>query len=281
MQTQTRYGKIHIRAHGGSGPVLLLLHGNSFDGRVFDQQFSLLTKNFRVVVVDLPGHGASDFASRPDEYALTGMAETVLEAMAELCHSFAVYGWSLGGHIAIEMARLSTSVKGVAVSGAPPLAPGLTSLISAFKPNLASRLAAKESWTEKQHAHFVTEALGPCLSPLPYLSDGRARPIIAQSLLKGVGRLQRAVVERGNTPVHLIATGHDPFVRSRYILNVKPALDPLRGTTFMERAGHAPFHDQPVEFARIITNFMHALGRETNVVNLAYRRKTTLWGAKR
>jgi pimeloyl-ACP methyl ester carboxylesterase len=248
--------------------VLLLLHGNSFDGRVFDRQVGILARRFRVIVADLPGHGLSGHSSNGEAYTLTGMAEAILDAMATLCSSFAVYGWSLGGHVALEMVRTSSCVEGAMISGAPPLGPGLLSLLSSFKPNLIARLAAKESWTDEQFARFHSKALGRDLGLLPYSPDGKARPIIARSLLKGVGRLQRAVVEQGNTPVHLIATDSDPFLRPGYMLNVKPACDPLNGTTLIKSSGHAPFIDQPSKFDTIVTNFMNALHRGADVYDL-------------
>jgi pimeloyl-ACP methyl ester carboxylesterase len=71
----------HLRVHyieSGSGRTVVMIHGNA--GGVEDFQFGaveLLSRDYRVVAVDRPGHGKSD---RP-----AGKAETV-EYQAELLH---------------------------------------------------------------------------------------------------------------------------------------------------------------------------------------------------
>jgi pimeloyl-ACP methyl ester carboxylesterase len=51
--------QVHYVDTGGSGPVLVLIHGWACDLRVWDAQLQSLASRARVIAVDLPGHGQS------------------------------------------------------------------------------------------------------------------------------------------------------------------------------------------------------------------------------
>ena len=56
----------------GRGPDIVLLHGWGLNLRVWDGLASVLEKTFRVITVDLPGHGRSEWnpkARTPAEQA--------------------------------------------------------------------------------------------------------------------------------------------------------------------------------------------------------------------
>lgn len=55
----TRFGQLHFWT-GGSGPNLLLLHQSAQSADEFLPIAPLLAESFRVISLDLPGHGASD-----------------------------------------------------------------------------------------------------------------------------------------------------------------------------------------------------------------------------
>ena len=88
----------------GEGPAVLLLHGHTLDGRVFDGLASALTeRGFRTIRPDLRGHGRS---SRPPQgYHWSHHCADILAVLddAEVPRA-AVVGFSLGGGVALEMA---------------------------------------------------------------------------------------------------------------------------------------------------------------------------------
>ena len=87
---------------------LLVLHPNGFCAGMFDPIASLLSENYRVVGVDLRGHGASEEVL--DEAALGNdlMASDVLKVMDLLrIDAFSILGVSLGGAIEIEIAAMA------------------------------------------------------------------------------------------------------------------------------------------------------------------------------
>lgn len=100
-------GRLRVLDWGGSGPPVVLLHPNGFCAGLYDPVARRLLDDAHVVGVDLPGHGGS--APPPDRagFAFAGMAERVLEALAELAiRRPAVVGGSLGGAVAILADRI-------------------------------------------------------------------------------------------------------------------------------------------------------------------------------
>jgi pimeloyl-ACP methyl ester carboxylesterase len=84
----------------------VLIHGNSSSSRAFSHQLDgPVGERLRLVAVDLPGHGASDDAKDPSACSLPGHARAVRSVVEALGLGEARFvGWSLGGHIALEMA---------------------------------------------------------------------------------------------------------------------------------------------------------------------------------
>jgi pimeloyl-[acyl-carrier protein] methyl ester esterase len=80
----------------GSGPDLVLIHGWGLHGGVWDGFVPLLEPHFRVLRVDLPGHGSSGWSG---ETTLDEMAAAVLAAAPA---NAAWLGWSLGGLVAMR-----------------------------------------------------------------------------------------------------------------------------------------------------------------------------------
>lgn len=85
-------------ADAGSGPPVLLVHGGFMSHRVFDHQVAALADDYRVLAVDLPGHGNS---GKPHvEYTAERYARDVHDLLTELDLTDVRYvGWSLGATI--------------------------------------------------------------------------------------------------------------------------------------------------------------------------------------
>ena len=83
----------------GRGPHLTMLHGWGMNGAVFNSVRDTLAKRYTLHIVDLPGHGRSQATGIT---TLATMVDAVASALPEKSH---VLGWSLGGQVAIELAR--------------------------------------------------------------------------------------------------------------------------------------------------------------------------------
>jgi pimeloyl-ACP methyl ester carboxylesterase len=94
--------KVAFRA-GGSGPVVLLLHGMAGSSETWNHVLGALAERFTVVAPDLLGHGES---GKPrGEYSLGAHANVLRDLLEILGHERAtVVGQSLGGGVAMQLA---------------------------------------------------------------------------------------------------------------------------------------------------------------------------------
>jgi haloacetate dehalogenase len=100
-------GKIRLR-HGGSGPPLLLLHGNPQTHAMWHAVAPELAKRFTVICPDLRGYGGSmKPAATPDHvpYAKREMAKDLVEVMQHFGHArFFVGSHDRGARVAHRLA---------------------------------------------------------------------------------------------------------------------------------------------------------------------------------
>ena len=83
----------------GAGPPLLLVHGFSFDSRMWDDQFEPFAHHFRVIRYDLRGFGRSQLPDN-EPYAHADDLRALLDQLH--VERATLLGMSLGGQIAID-----------------------------------------------------------------------------------------------------------------------------------------------------------------------------------
>jgi pimeloyl-ACP methyl ester carboxylesterase len=87
----------------GAGPVLVLLHGLARSSETWDDVIPRLAERYRVVALDLPGHGRS--AKPVTDYSLGAHASAVRDLLLALGHDrVAIVGHSFGGGVAMQFA---------------------------------------------------------------------------------------------------------------------------------------------------------------------------------
>ena len=95
---------IHLHyTRRGSGPPLLLLHGNGEDGSYFVHQMESFSRRYTVYALDTRGHGQSPRGAGP--FTLARFAQDLLDFMDEQKLERAhILGFSDGGNIALTFA---------------------------------------------------------------------------------------------------------------------------------------------------------------------------------
>ncbi|MBD9374871.1 alpha/beta hydrolase [Rhizobium sp. ARZ01] len=277
----TRHGAVRYSDTGGSGFPVVLVHGSSFSRRVFERQFdSGLAKRWRLIAVDLPGHGESEDAPDPrSAYTVTGFAECLEEIADALdLKRLAVFGWSLGGHVAIEWMSRSTRIRGLMLCGAPPMPRGLIGMFRAFHASLDLLLTSKQIFTERDAARFASlcfTSIEPPFQDLVLRTDGLVRSIFAQSLARGDGVDQRRTIEMASIPVAIVAGTDDPFVRLGYLAGINLPDHFASEPIVFQGAGHAPFWEKADVFNAILDRFLDTVAADTASAWQAHVRRVT------
>ncbi len=118
------WGEMAYLDSGSSMPPLLFLHGTGCDASDWIPVTKRLARNQRCIALDFRGHGQSTVPTQP--FTLTDLADDVSHLADNLgLHELVIVGHSLGGMVAMEVARRSSCVGGLV------LLEGWTSLSSA------------------------------------------------------------------------------------------------------------------------------------------------------
>lgn len=262
------HGAIAVRETRGRGLPLVLVHGNSSSKDAFRHQMSdALGATYRMLAVDLPGHGNSDDASDPEEsYSLSALADAIVDTTERLgVERFALLGWSLGGHVALEIAASTPGVVGVMLVGTPPIGGDVAEILAAFKPGPMAALGGRPTLTTDETADFA-EACGvdryPELMAALRRSDGRARAQVFTDALTGRSTDQRSIVSSLAVPLAVVNGANDKIVNLDYFGSL--AFSSLWEERFhrLPYAGHAPFLDVPELFNATLARFLRHLERE-------------------
>ncbi len=266
---QTRLGKIAYVSADGRGPALLLVHGNSGCKEAFARQFdSAILRGRRLIAIDLPGHGDSeDLADCGRQANLTRFALLLREVIDRLAlDKPVVFGWSLGGHIAIEALGQGLELGGLVLCGTPPAGPGNEALTDAFLPSPLMALTGKTLFTEAEAASYCDSLYGGAdtrntgLAAAVRRAQGGIRSCLLENYSQaGACHCQADVVASNACPIAVIQGGADAFVNKAYFDRLHWR-NLWRGRVqFMETAGHAPFFEQPDAFNAILVEFLGSL----------------------
>lgn len=259
---RTRHGDLRVTESAGGGLPIVMLHGSGSTRTVFDQLLASPVADFhRVIAIDLPGHGDSTDAPDPQmTYTLRGLANAVAAVIDALdVHRFALYGWSLGGHVAIELSSFHRGIAGIMLSGAAPVSHGPFAMLRGFHASWDMLLASKENFSprdvERYAALCYADSLTPALRAAIERADGKSRSIFSRSLLRGEGADQKYAIEHSRVPIAMINGEHDPFVRLSYIAGLDYRMLWESECYVIQGAGHAVFLDAPETFEILLGRF--------------------------
>jgi pimeloyl-[acyl-carrier protein] methyl ester esterase len=260
---------LYHEVHGSEGEQdVVLLHGWSLNLRVWDGLVRELAPRFRVITIDLPGHGRSDWDPRATTPA--AQAWRVHETLAPLTVRYALLGWSLGGQLALDLAAaLPAGIERLAlVATTPRFLAGPNWRCGTPRPLLARLAHRLHSEGERAVSDFLAlQARGSAPHTAARVVaklraalsvHGAARP---EALMSGLVRLRdgdlRPTLPSVRVPALVMAGQRDRIIRPAASRALAAALPRAR---YIEVAGaaHAPFLSHPVQFVRQLTGFLCA-----------------------
>lgn len=262
----TSHGKIAVMESGRGDLPVLLIHGNSSCYGVFQHQMEgPLAEQHRFIAFDLPGHGQSGNAIDPVRtYTLPGFADATLEVLAKLgIDEVAMLGFSLGGHIALEVAAQFRGVRGMMICGTPPVGRDMS---VGFIPAPHMRLGSQQQFTDEDVETFGHAIFGdkfpPFLREAITRADGVARKTMFEAARAGAGVDERWLVENLSVPLAVVNGADDPFVNLDYIDSLAYANLWEGRCIRMIGAGHAPFWQTPDAFNPVFARFLRRLSED-------------------
>lgn len=247
----------------GQGQPILFVHGNSMSGLSFEKQFAHpLGEEYRLVALDLPGHGESGPAPDPKSaYTLPAYA-TLVSAFAKRLEIDAaiLVGWSLGGHVLLEASGRLPKAVGLMIFGTPPV--GYPLAADAFLPNPLFPLAFKNALSDEEIVAVTTGFFRPGsrISSFFYedmrRTKGMARQALGLSVGEGNYSDEVTVVANLQKPLAIVHGELDPLINLSYLKGLDiPTL--WRGEIqIIADAGHTPQWEEPERFNRLLLEFV-------------------------
>lgn len=258
---RTSHGALVVEECGSGETPVLLIHGNSSCRSVFQRQLdSPLSRGRRLIAFDLPGHGQSSDAPDPIRtYTLTGLADAAIELLERLGISeVIVLGWSLGGHIGIEMMQRFPGMKGLIITGAPPVKRGRMAEGFVALPQFG--LAGRSNLSDEEVDRFAFAMFGTpseaFLQAAIKRADGRFRQILFQAAGGRDGSDQRRAVEMSSIPLAVVNGAEDRLINLDYIDSIPYANLWEARCHRLDGAGHAPFWHASPEFNALVERFL-------------------------
>ena len=154
-----RIGDIDIYYEvSGEGEAVLLLHGLGSSSKDWEYQVDALSQHYRVIVVDIRGHGQTSKAK--GRYSIELFAHDIADLMERLqIDLFHIVGLSMGGMLAFQLALdIPERVKSITVVNSGP---GFVSTSRKLKLVFAIRLLALRLFGLKAVAPKIAEGLFP------------------------------------------------------------------------------------------------------------------------
>lgn len=227
---KTSQGRIAYRDTGGDGFPLILIHGNSCSSQVFKKQFLALSKKFRLIAIDLPGHGKSERPREPDKiYTIPGYAKVLDEVLSGLgLESFAVLGYSLGGNIALQYSQLTKkTVKGILLVSSAPIKYSAEALL-AYPPSKGNFATYPHQLTEDQAKQYMSSCGFQIDDPTVYFmvedavkTDPKSRSTMVASVGDGKGIDETEIIQKLEMPIAFIAGKKDRSLGHDYLKHLK------------------------------------------------------------
>ncbi|MET1079054.1 MAG: alpha/beta hydrolase [Pseudomonas sp.] len=253
--------QLHYEEYGQGAPVLLL-HGLGSSTLDWEYQTPVLIPHYRVIALDLRGHGRSD---KPDEaYSIAGFAEDVVALIEHLALGpVHLIGISMGGMVGFQLAVQNVDLLAsltIINSGPEVKVRGPRDVVELAKRWALSRLLSLET---------IAKGLGRRLFPKPSQVELRLkierrwprndkRAYLA-SLDAIIGWGVREHLAQITCPT-LVVTGdrdYTPVARKEaYVREL-----PNARLAVLDDSGHASPMDQPERFNQLLLDFLEEVER--------------------
>ena len=248
----------------GSNPVVFL-HSNSSTKDLWAHQLTAVrNRGHAFLAPDLPGHGESEDARFPERtYSLPGYAAVIGSLLDSMkWTSMDVVGWSLGGHIGLELLATDRRVRSLLIFGAPPVPLRPQSLGEAFHESEVMGLTGKRDFSESDAFAYGCAIMGGeqflTSEMLRHVkrTDGRAREMLFASVMHGIGADELAAAETIDKPLCVVHGEREPFVRLDYLQKIRYRALWRNRVYLISGAGHAPHWQCPQSFNEILLDFL-------------------------
>lgn len=257
MLISYKNGSIHFEEHG-KGEALVLLHGFTESLEIWSDFRKVLAKNFKIILIDLPGHGQS--TNIDEVHSMELMADCVKTVLDYLkVESTVMIGHSMGGYVSLAFARKYPKIlRGLGLFHSTSLADS--------EENKEARVRSIEI-IKSNHSRFLLNFIPDLFAPetrdlyqseIQWLID-QANKMSPEAIIAA----QEGMKERASTldvlinapyPVMFIAGQKDSRVPFENIW-VQMALTETAHSLILRNVGHMGYIEAKIQTVDFVENF--------------------------
>lgn len=265
MKKFIRIGELsiaYIEVHPVIEKTIFFLHGNSGSVNTWMQQLSAeVFKDFRLVAIDLPGHGDSETCKKPlEDYSPQNMAKIMAHAVETLSEgkSYILCGFSFGTNLIAEMLAYDIKPAGIAliamccVGKKAPLDLVFQSSNAPliFFYNEVSHLIVHE-YVQKITSNKIAVTF---IAEDYFRTDNHFRPSLIQNASAGNFSDELTLLENVKIPLCIIFGDTDSIVNIDYLTNTTLLLWENQ-IHYLSGAGHFVHLDTPLAVNDILLRY--------------------------
>ncbi len=240
-------------------PVLLLLHGYLSSGDVFESLAERLSPHFRIITLDLPGHGISEVVG--EEHTMWWLAD-IVAGVLEACNvkRATVVGHSMGGYVAMELLRAHPEmVERLVLMQSLPDADTPEKkeererelrIISEGKRDMLARLVPQHSFAA-ENLHRMAEEMEAMSERITLMDDEGIAAIIRGLCSR---RDCNDLLRESSVPLLFVFSRHDERVDPERAAEIAATL-PRAELLWLEHSGHFGFIEEEELVANAIREF--------------------------
>ena len=237
--------------------TIFCIHGNSSSANVYQNLLEFDEIQHTKIAIDLKGHGKNQNVNYTlNDFSFTTHKEFLTKEILKIEDDILLIGNSLGGHLAIEIAREIKKLKGLVIMGTSPVKKPIN-FEEAFLPVAALNTFLTENPTEKEIKEAIQVTLIDKAKTKTIINDfkksnPKVRKAIALDFMENKLLNQFTIFSKLDIPKYIIAGANDPSVNRKYLDLIKNNSKNSFKIFDLKNCGHYPSLDKPKEFNIII-----------------------------
>lgn len=255
---------VSVKVSGQGQKGIFFLHGASMSAETWLPQLTNagLQKEFKLIAIDLPGHGNSQWLKKREAYGLKELANTIRQITGYFSfEKFMLVGLSYGTNIIGEITPPLKGCAGIILAGPCILSdqfpPGVVITLGSLAHVIAAENPADDDLREYMHYGTKNTALAERCMDDYRKTDPAFRQALGYTTMNAGWTDEPANIEQWQVPVCVVSGEEDRIVNTRY-LDQYPAL--WNNKVYrVENAGHVVNEENPGAFNDLLLKFTSAV----------------------
>jgi pimeloyl-ACP methyl ester carboxylesterase len=241
---ESESGKVYYRISGAENSrTIIFVHGLAADSRFFHNQLKYFGNSFRVLAIDLPGHGRS---RRTDELSAAVYSRSIEQVVKKEClESYILAGHSMGGAVCLEHYKNNHhKIQALILISTASKIPVTEEMVK------RSIIDFRNFFDDMLSAIFFKKA-GIFILAAKKSIDEEERAIITDDLKICMSIDHDDVLGKINIPVLLLANRYDSMISAELTANMR--------NTIPDSNGHIPFFEESELFNSTLEKFLTSI----------------------